>query len=109
MEVVNERILKAQASVDEARALIAPRKNAVDNLRIYEFTLLWADIHRALFPASAQPIEQTDFGPMFAPDQGYCVVEGAQRDFYQLKGLEVEGAKRLEEWAKHFGVAEMVV
>ena len=115
MEVVNETVLQARARVDEAKALIAPRKNAVDNVMLCRFKLLWAGLEHGLFPASA-PIDRSDYHPQFPesgfydPRDGYAVDlrQGATHGLLALKGHEAAGAKSLADWATHFGVPELV-
>lgn len=113
VEVVNETILKAQAMVDEAKAVIAPRKNVVDNVMMCKFKLLWA-LEYGLFPPSA-PIDNSDYHPAH-PDMGLhdssdgYVIDMARytNGLYALKGYEAEGAKSVNDWAQHFGLPELV-
>mmetsp|Transcript_102069 Transcript_102069/g.288241 ORF Transcript_102069/g.288241 Transcript_102069/m.288241 type:complete len:611 (-) Transcript_102069:324-2156(-) len=115
MEVVSETILKAQARFDDARVVIGPRKNALDNVMLCRFKLLWTNLGHGLFP-SAAPIDKSDYHPSM-PDSGFYELEdgyecdmskGAVHGLLHLKGHEAEGAKSLGDWAKYFGVPELV-
>lgn len=116
MDVVNEALLEAQAKVDEAKAVIPARKNALDNVMLCRFKLIWEEnLGHGLFPSSA-PIDKTDYHPKF-PDSGYYnsndgyeidMSAGMVNGLIQVKGHEVHGKKSLQDWAKHFGVPELV-
>uniref|UniRef100_A0A7S2PDE3 Kinesin motor domain-containing protein n=1 Tax=Zooxanthella nutricula TaxID=1333877 RepID=A0A7S2PDE3_9DINO len=115
MDVVNEALLKAQVVVDEAKAVIPPRKNAVDNVMVCRFKLLWENISHGLFPVSA-PVDKSDYHVLYPESGFYDPNDGFEIDLsagmvnglVRVKGHEADGAKSIADWAKHFGVPELV-
>jgi hypothetical protein len=115
MEVVNDAVLRAQAELDNAKAEIGPRKNALDNVMLCRFKLLWGEISHGLFPPSS-PIDKSDYLPSH-PESGFHnasdgyevdLSKGAVNGMLCLKGFEAQGAKSVEDWAKCLGVSQLV-
>eukprot|EP00928_Gymnodinium_smaydae_P081269 TRINITY_DN64817_c0_g1_i1.p1 TRINITY_DN64817_c0_g1~~TRINITY_DN64817_c0_g1_i1.p1 ORF type:complete len:587 (-),score=126.60 TRINITY_DN64817_c0_g1_i1:273-2033(-) len=119
LEITSSELEKAQLVVDDARALLQARKNAVENVKTSYMTLLAdanAQQHRVL---RAKPSEaawkesQLFLGLAFmSEDAKEIATEGVSDDgsvIVTLKGHEAEDSKSLQDWAKHFDVSDMTI
>lgn len=106
VEVVNNAVLDAQAKLEEALALVPPRKNAVDNMASGKFKLFYSGYRRVLTRPTGE-----DHVQVVSLDGNYAVAEGGNypKGVYVIEGHESEGAQSLSFWAEHFDVPDLVV
>jgi hypothetical protein len=109
MEVVNQAVLDAQTALDEAKALVPSRKNAVDNVNTGMHSLLYESYRRVLGPPLSEGEKESRRAgeATNSCDGSYIIVSGDVTG-YKLQGHEEEGLKTAVQWANHFGVLELV-
>lgn len=100
MEVVNSALLRARAALDDAKALLPARKNAMDNGQKANFTLLHHGMKRVLRPEGSLC---ADFVENVYREDDLVVLEASSTGAL-VQGFEQEGRKTVEEWSQYFGL-----
>lgn len=105
MEVVNSSLLRARAALDDAKALVPARRNAVDNGAKANLTLLHDGMKRVLRQEASLCADLLE--NVYEEDD--LVVLDASAYGAVVQGFECEGMKTMEEWSQHFGLPGLKV
>lgn len=113
LDVVNAALAEAQDAVNEARAVLPARKNALDNVSTSLYHLLWERV-TILRLGEEPPFDHSVGmeGNLWKPesDPGWIVDREITHEdsdsTYCLKGFSCE-AKTATEWAQHLGVRQL--
>lgn len=101
MEVVNAPLLEARAVLNDAKALLPARKNAMDNVSKAKLTLLHNGMKRVLRQ------EGNSCADFYREDD--IVVSESSNSGVVVQGLEDQGMRSMEEWSQHFGLPRLKV
>jgi len=111
LEVVNLAVLKARRALSEAKAMMAPRKSALDNVMTCRFVLLSDGFQTILAPVSASPADVDRRTPLNEiPEGSYEVVSNEPAGkICSLRGHEEMGFKSYADWAVFFSCPPLEV
>lgn len=105
MEVVNSALLRARAALDDAKALLPARRNAVDNGQKANLTLLHDGMKRVL--RSEATLSAAIFENVYREDD--LVVLESSNTGLTVQDFEAEGMKTAEQWSQYFGLPGLKV
>eukprot|EP00656_Telonema_subtile_P011446 TRINITY_DN15674_c0_g1_i3.p1 TRINITY_DN15674_c0_g1~~TRINITY_DN15674_c0_g1_i3.p1 ORF type:complete len:635 (+),score=156.09 TRINITY_DN15674_c0_g1_i3:113-2017(+) len=114
IEVVNQAVIDAQTALDDAKAAIPARKNALDNVRTGAFSVLYTGAHRSMLADG--PAFNWDVGGLLEyeglPERAWEVSGNGQMDPSGEKTYTLHGhdeARTVEQWAKELSAPELAL